>query len=254
MARVSVLVQSHERPEGLRRALLSLQMQSYRDFEVVVSDDSARGEEIRAVLDGPAAAGLDLRVAFTPPCGAAESMREAFGRSRGELVKILHDDDWLTPHSLACQVAALDHHADVNAVYGQALIAYPHGDRLYANFGDQALKVDSAEWVAQYARDGMGPIQSPVTALYRRHAGFRVMWDEFRDPRLREAARKTGAGTDVSLQVDNAASNRFVVLLPYVACVLGTDMGSTTQVDPGIPDYYRRWKAEYDTHPPWRRT
>lgn len=252
MARVSVLIQSHERPEGLRRALLSLQMQSYRDFEVVVSDDSARRDDVRAVLAGPAAAGLDLHVAYTPPCGAAESLREAFGRSRFGYVKILHDDDWLTPHSLACQVAALDHHADANAVYGQALISYPHGDLLYGSFGDKALKIDSARWVAGYQENGLGPIQSPVTALYRRHDRFRIVWDEFIDPRLREAARKTGAGTDICLHVDNAGSNRFVVLLPYVVCVLGTDMGSCTQTDAGISAYYSLWKAEYDAHPPWR--
>ncbi len=254
MPKISVLVQSHNRPEGLQRALQSLQMQSYRDFEVVISDDSVQQrEQIMAVLEGPAAAGLQLNVNYTDACGAAESMREALGRASGEYIKILHDDDWLTPHSLQQQTMFLDHHADVNVVYGRAILSFPHIDKLAYAWFDKPTKLPAPEWIAQYQKDGAGPVQSPVTALYRRHDGFRVLWSEFINPDLREAARKTGAGTDVSLQVDNAGSNASVVLIPMVACFMGTDMNSITQVDPGIHSYYAMWKAEYDSFPAWRR-
>src|SRR5581483_10528006 len=86
MTRVSVLVQSHNRPEGLKRALQSLQMQTFRDFDVVISDDSASEADILEVVNGPAGAGLDIRLRHTGPCGAAESMREAFGRSTGAYI------------------------------------------------------------------------------------------------------------------------------------------------------------------------
>jgi glycosyltransferase involved in cell wall biosynthesis len=252
MPKVSVIIQSHNRPEGLRRALLSLQMQNFRDFEVVISDDSATPEPIDAVLSGPASSGLVIRYCHTPPCGAAESMREALGRTSGEYIKILHDDDWLTPHSLDVHCKVLDRHADTNAVYGCALICFPRGDIVEYSFAEKPVKVSSADWVARYAQDGYGPVQTPVTALYRRHRRFRVVWNEYLNPVLREGARLTGAGTDINLQVDNAGSNACVVWLPYVVCILGTDMNSHTQDNPAVRRYYDLWKQEYGSFPPWR--
>ena len=252
MSRVSVIIQSHDRPNGLKRALQSLQMQTFKGFEVLISDDSASEADIRDVVSGPAAAGLDIDMRHTAPCGAAESMREAFGRSSCEYIKVLHDDDWLTPHSLEQQVAALDTNPDSNVVYGHALISYRERDQLAYVFEDKPVKIPSARWVASYESNGGGPIQSPVTALYRRHERFRIVWDEYVNPTLREAARKTGAGTDINLHVDNAGSNEYVVLLSRVVCFLGTDMDSVTQTDPKILSYYAMWKQEYDTHPPWR--
>ena len=258
MPRISVIVQSHNRPQGLRRALLSLQMQSFRDFEVVISDDSVTMQEaVQEVLAGPAAAGLDIRFRMTAPCGAAESMREAFGRSTGEYIKILHDDDWLTPFSLEHQALVLDANTDANVVYGQAVLCQglkrPSAhDKLLYTFAEDMAKVASANWVSSYEQTGHGPIQSPVAALYRRHDRFRIVWDEYLDPDLREAARRTGAGTDVNLQVDNAGSNQYIVLIPRIVCFMGLDMQSTTHTDPDIKSYYALWKAEYDTRPAWR--
>jgi glycosyltransferase involved in cell wall biosynthesis len=252
MSRVSVIIQSHNRPQGLKRALQSLQMQTFAEFEVLISDDSASAAEIQEVVSGPAAAGLHIDMRHTGPCGAAESMREAFGRSSCEYIKVLHDDDWLTPHSLEQQVAALDGNPDSNVVYGQALISYGDRDQLFYVFENKAIKVPSAQWIARYENTGGGLIQSPVTALYRRNERFRIVWDEYVNPLLREAARKTGAGTDLNLQIDNAGSNRYVVLLPRVVCFFGTDMKSVTQTDPKILSYYEMWKKEYDSHPPWR--
>ncbi|MFZ4479527.1 MAG: glycosyltransferase family 2 protein [Rhodoferax sp.] len=199
--RISVIIQSHNRSEGLKRALFSLQMQTFKDFEVVISDDSDDKHQILDVLNGPAGKGLDIHFRHTEPCGAAQSMREAFDRTRFEYIKILHDDDWLTPRSFECQMSALNGNQDTNAVYGRAMICYPNEDKIFFTFAEGAVKIPSSQWVSKYEVNGIGPVQSPVTALYRRHQRFRVMWDEFINPNLREAARKTGAGTDVSLQV-----------------------------------------------------
>lgn len=251
-ARVSVIIQSHNRPQGLKRALLSLQMQTFKDFEVVISDDSASKSEISKVLDGSAAEGLAIKFRHTELCGAAQSMREAYQRTSYEFIKILHDDDWLTPHSLASQVLALSGNPDTNAVYGRAVVCYPEQDKVFYAFQDRPIKMPSEQWVSSYAASGFGPIQTPVTALYRRHPRFRIVWNEYTNPLLREAARKTGAGTDVNLQVDNAGSNRCVILLPVVVCFLGTDMDSCTLVDKQILSYYEMWKQEYATFPKWR--
>ncbi len=78
---------------------------------------------------------------------------------------MLHDDDWLTPHSLEQQVAMLDTNPDTNVVYGRALISYRERDHLAYVFEEKPIKVRSAQWVAGYERTGGGPIQSPVTAL-----------------------------------------------------------------------------------------
>jgi glycosyltransferase involved in cell wall biosynthesis len=249
MPKISVIIQSHERPQGLRRALRSLQDQTFRDIEVVISDDSR--EDVAPVVD-EFRKSMCIRFRHTTPCGAAESMREAFCRSNGEYIKILHDDDYLMPRSLEFMARDLDSQSDTNVVYGQAIICYSTYDRLFYNFFNRPTKLPGREWVEKYAQDGFGPIQTPVAALYRRHPRFRIVWDEYINASLREAARKTGAGTDINLQVDNAGSNENVIFLPIVGCVLCMDMNSTTETDRNLLSYYEMWRNEYASNPPWK--
>jgi glycosyltransferase involved in cell wall biosynthesis len=101
---VSVLIRAYRRPAALARAIESVLAQTYRDFEIVVSDDT--GEL------GPVCASFaDPRLRHEPnpgPTGPAANLRRAAALARGSLLAILNDDDHWNPRFLATLVRELD--------------------------------------------------------------------------------------------------------------------------------------------------
>ena len=91
----SVLVPSYERPEHLRELMERLRAQTYRDFEVVVVDQSA------APWDGrDDYADIDLLYIHTDVKGAVKARNTAAFYARGEVLAFTDDDcrpldDWL---------------------------------------------------------------------------------------------------------------------------------------------------------------
>src|SRR5437868_5207767 len=100
---VSVCIRAYRRPDGLAAAIESVLTQSYRDFEVVVSDDGGDLEEVAASFH-------DARVRYfrnETPLGPAVNLRQAVDRSRGRLLAFHSDDDLWLPGFLSNTVAVL---------------------------------------------------------------------------------------------------------------------------------------------------
>jgi len=132
---VSVLINSHNRPKGLRRALQSLESQTYKDFEVVICDDSIDQDAIAFVVND--FIHLNIKYHHIDSCGAAEALQEALklSDSNSKYIKVLHDDDYLDIQSLELTVEALDNNPDCNVVFNRALIRYPQEDKECYNYG-----------------------------------------------------------------------------------------------------------------------
>lgn len=249
--KISVIVQSHNRPSGLARLLASLRSQTLDRalFEVVISDDSEDAAAIENVVDRYGE--LDLKFRHTLPCGAAESMQEAIARASGDYIKIIHDDDFVGAFSLEDSSGALDEVRDANIAINAAIIRYPTQDKLFYKFAETPARLSARKFAASYEKNGLGMLQSPVCSMFRRHNLFRAFW-EYDNPELREFARRTGAGTDVQLQVENALSGNWVLYIPRANSVLCTDLHSCTQTTPDIARYYQLWADEYNSGPAWR--
>ncbi len=95
---VSVIIPTHNRPAYLRRAIASVLRQSYSRIEVIVVDDSsekrAKNNNKRLVKQLK-----DKRIRYLPnsrQLGGAASRNKGVGKSKGELIAFLDDDDeWL---------------------------------------------------------------------------------------------------------------------------------------------------------------
>lgn len=87
---VSILMPTQGRPELLRRALRSVQAQSYPHWEVLVADDG-EGEGIEAALslNDPR-----IRPFRNPGRGQVEARNAGLERASGEVIALLDDDDW----------------------------------------------------------------------------------------------------------------------------------------------------------------
>lgn len=105
---VSICVPAYKRADFLTRLLNSIAVQTYKDFEVIITDDSPDNTVKDLCLHYQQT--LPLRYFRNPsPLGTPENWNEAIRQANGKWLKLIHDDDWLaTEHSLQQFVDAIN--------------------------------------------------------------------------------------------------------------------------------------------------
>ena len=89
---VSICIPTYEAPISLVRLLDSILMQSFQDFEIIISDDSRDDSIARLLHSFP-----DQRIRYyhNPiPLGSPENWNHAVHLAIGDYIKIMHHDDW----------------------------------------------------------------------------------------------------------------------------------------------------------------
>jgi glycosyltransferase involved in cell wall biosynthesis len=104
---VTVVLTVYRRLDFLREALSGVSAQSFKDYEVIVADDSgsAQAEELVKATFEPA------RLRYEPnprTLGVALSLQSALRKARGRYIAILNDDDAWEPEFLARLVPPLE--------------------------------------------------------------------------------------------------------------------------------------------------
>jgi glycosyltransferase involved in cell wall biosynthesis len=109
---VSICIPAYKRTDSLKRLLDSILRQTYRLYEVIITDDSQGTEVFDLVSGHPLATAIryfknELRL------GAAGNWNESIRRAKGEWIKIMHDDDWFSnPAALQVFADAARHSPD----------------------------------------------------------------------------------------------------------------------------------------------
>jgi glycosyltransferase involved in cell wall biosynthesis len=90
---ISICIPAYKRLDFLKRLMDSIAIQSFRDFEVIVTDDSPSPEV--AGLCSTFENSFSIRYYKNPqPFGTPENWNEAMRKAKGKWIKIMHDDDW----------------------------------------------------------------------------------------------------------------------------------------------------------------
>ncbi|MFI5151412.1 MAG: glycosyltransferase [Bacteroidia bacterium] len=108
---VSVLVRTCNRPDVLRRTLLSLRNQTYRHFEVVIVEDGPNGAEKMLKTEF-----YDLNInyhATKTKLGRCIAGNLAMERSKGKFLCFLDDDDYFYPDYLETMVSQFERNPDL---------------------------------------------------------------------------------------------------------------------------------------------
>ncbi|SCC41349.1 Glycosyltransferase involved in cell wall bisynthesis [Chitinophaga costaii] len=115
--KVSVCIPAYKNPAFLQRALQSLVLQQFSNWELIITDDSP-DDSVQAVVQEYNDR-LPIRYfKNTPAHGMPANWNTAYDKATGEYIKILHDDDWLeTPLALQKMADALDAHPDCDFVF-----------------------------------------------------------------------------------------------------------------------------------------
>lgn len=172
---ISILIPAYERPDYLRRSLEQIERQTFKDFEVIVTDDSITDAVEEFVRSQAFSFPFQYR-RNRPALGTPRNWTAGMDLAAGEWIKILHDDDWLSgPDSLLQYAQAI--RSDVDLIFGGYEAVYEStGQR-----ENRTISVRKFAWIVQspnrlFAKNLLGP---PSVLLYRRTmlAGF--------DPRLK---------------------------------------------------------------------
>jgi glycosyltransferase involved in cell wall biosynthesis len=112
---VSVVIPVYNGERYLAEAIQSVLDQTYRNFEVIVVDDGS--------TDGSASVvkryGETIRYIHQSNGGVCKSRNTGIAVAQGDYLAFLDQDDLWLPGKLAVQVAYLDSHPEVGAVYSQ---------------------------------------------------------------------------------------------------------------------------------------
>lgn len=110
---VSICIPAYERPIYLKRLLDSIAKQAFKDFEVIITDDSS-SDTVEEFLFG---SNYKFALSYQRnqrPLGTPRNWMEGIKLASGQWIKIMHDDDWFTDrYSLENFAAHIDEGADV---------------------------------------------------------------------------------------------------------------------------------------------
>lgn len=168
--KVSILMAAWNRARFLGRSVQSIQLQTFRDWELIITDDGSTDETpqvVRRLVEG------DKRIIYVrlDHLGRIAKVSNAgVRRACGEYVAILDDDDWwVVDDKLEKQVKFLDTHPEYVGCGGGLILVDEAGRET-----GRVLKPEHDEDIRKYAL-----IANPManaTALFRRADAEKIGW------------------------------------------------------------------------------
>lgn len=129
---VSILICVHNEPSAyINKALESLCIQCYSDFEIVLIDDGSTSKETVDALFQWKTKDDRLHLYREPSRGLTRSLNIGLNYCRGDLIARHDADDWSEPARLANQVSFLQNHPEIGLVGSQIMLHMENGKALW---------------------------------------------------------------------------------------------------------------------------
>jgi glycosyltransferase involved in cell wall biosynthesis len=126
VVKLSVAIKSYNHAPYIRKCIESVLEQDFEDFEIIVTDDASTDgtPDIVRQFSDPR---IHLEV-LPENLGISGAMNRTIARAQGQLIAILNSDDFALPGRFSEQVAYLDQHEDIDALFGIPLIVGEDGN------------------------------------------------------------------------------------------------------------------------------
>ena len=95
---ISIGIPAYKRIDYLKRLLLSIDHQSFKDFEVIVSDDSDDDSVLDLVNEFKSKYSIQY-YSNRPSLGTPANWNAAISKAKGDWIKLMHDDDWFSTNN-----------------------------------------------------------------------------------------------------------------------------------------------------------
>jgi len=176
--RVTVVMAVYNAAQFVREAVASVLAQTFRDFELIIVDDSSFDDSLSIVESFD-----DTRIRIIrhqSNVGAASSRNDALAAARGDLVAIMDADEVCAPTRLERQVVFLDANPQVGLV---GCAVYDNIDASGAVLGTSFLPTDN-ETIQQSLTEKWCFLHSSITfrrALQKSIGGYRTEFEPAED-------------------------------------------------------------------------
>jgi glycosyltransferase involved in cell wall biosynthesis len=166
MPRLSICIPTYNQLESLKRLIYSIEIQTYSDFEIIISDDSSNNE-----IENYIALLSNNKIVYSRnqiPLGPPANWNRAIALSTGDYIKIMHHDDWLAEeNSLALFVDTLDKDIKLSFCYSNIKNVRKDGSfYISAPRKNQTKILNDRPWEL-YCGNFVGP---PSSVMYRRNS------------------------------------------------------------------------------------
>jgi glycosyltransferase involved in cell wall biosynthesis len=118
MPTVSVIIPSYNHEKFIQECIQSVLAQTFQDFEIIITDDASTDNTVEIIRSFD-----DTRIkVFTSKKnqGASVTANNCISHSSGKYIAMLSSDDTWYPEKLETQVAYLEQHSEIAAVFGKA--------------------------------------------------------------------------------------------------------------------------------------
>lgn len=157
MATISICIPAYKRTEFLKRLLNSIAIQTYTDYDVIVSDDSASPEV--EILCNLYANKMALKYYKNiPALGTPENWNEAIRQADGNWIKLMHDDDWFS-------------HKDSLQKFANAIDDSPECDFIFSAYNNVYEDTGKTEPVFMNAFSKRKMLENTVTLIAKNVIG-----------------------------------------------------------------------------------
>jgi glycosyltransferase involved in cell wall biosynthesis len=119
MPKLSIIIPTFNSAATIQRCLLSIRVQTFTDYEIVVQDGASSDRTVELIQDfqreNP---GISLELAQEPDEGPYDAMNKAMRRANGEWLYFLGSDDELYDQDVLGKILRSREAADCSVVYG----------------------------------------------------------------------------------------------------------------------------------------
>ena len=169
---VSILIPTYNRPRYFEKALKSALVQSYKNIEIIVGDDSTNDETEKLVLAYRKVAKNIKYVRNRPRLGGIDNFRKCMDLARGQFINYLMDDDLFHPQKIEVMMKVMRDDKDV-ALVTSSRVCIDENDVAGEEAGGlnlylkESKSFSGAEVANLCLRTGNNLIGEPTTVLFR---------------------------------------------------------------------------------------
>jgi glycosyltransferase involved in cell wall biosynthesis len=169
MPKLSVCIPAYNNPLSLKKAVESVALQNYEDYEIIITDDSPDNAVEEVLI-----AGNYTKIKYfknAKRLGSPENWNEAIRRANGRYIKILHHDDYLSSdESLFTFVKMLDDNPKANIAFSATYAEYPNKEGWMHQLGKIELEQLTKNPLILFENNLIG---APSTTIFRSTTSFK---------------------------------------------------------------------------------
>lgn len=150
MPKVSICIPTYNQTKYLRKTLDSILIQTFRDFEIIITDDTSSS----LVKDLIREYAFENKIRYFKnelPLGSPQNWNFCIRKARGQYIKILHHDDlFSSPYSLFEFVNFLDENPEITMAFSSS----------------HALLDNGKNWTHSISKEKFNEVQTNPTILF----------------------------------------------------------------------------------------